>query len=75
MPVSRDYTKEVGIPDNKKRLSRPIAFALLAIVGVGVSFGVAAVISETKEYHATEKAKAAPSAPAKPVEPVPEPAK
>ena len=74
MPVSRDYTKEVGIPNHKKRLSRPVAFAVLALVGVGISFGVAGVISETKEHNAAEKAAKAASEPSKPVEPVPAPA-
>lgn len=64
MAVSRDYKKELGIPDHKKKLPRPIAIVVLAIVAVGVSFGVVGVISETKEFHAAEKAKT--PAPAKP---------
>ena len=71
--ISRDYTKEVGIPSDKKTLSRPIAFVLLALVAAGISFGVAGVLAESKEHAAAEKA-ATPSAPAAVVtnaEPVP----
>jgi hypothetical protein len=62
--ISRDYTKEVGIPSHKKTLPRPIAFIVLALVAVGVSYGVAGVLSEAKEHEAKEKpAAAAPAAP------------
>lgn len=69
---SRDYTKEVGIPNHKKNLPKPVAFALLAIVAVGVSFGVVGIVSETKEHAAAEHAakmgasQSAPVAPAAP---------
>ena len=59
--ISRDYTKEVGIPSVKKTLPRPIAFVVLAAVAVGVSFGVAGVLTEAKEHHAAEKAAASPT--------------
>jgi hypothetical protein len=71
---SRDYTKELGMPTHKKNLPKPIAFAVLALVAVGVSFGVAGIVSETKEHAAAEHAAkagatqapaAAPVAPAK----------
>lgn len=69
---SRDYTKELGIPNHKKNLPKPIAFAVLAIVAVGVSFGVAGIVQETKEHAAAEQAAksgasqaAQPAAPAK----------
>jgi hypothetical protein len=67
--ISRDYTKEVGIPSVKKTLPRPVAFVVLAAVAVGVSFGVAAVLTEAKEHEAAEKAAASP-AQAAPVAPV-----
>ena len=59
--ISRDYTKEVGIPSQKKTLPRPVAFVLLAIVAAGISFGVVGVVSESKEHHAAEKAAASPN--------------
>ena len=67
--ISRDYTKEVGIPSHKKTLSRPLAFVLLALVAVGVSYGVAGVLSEAKEHEAKEKPAAA-TAPATAAAPV-----
>ena len=60
--TSRDYTKEVGIPSDKKTLPRPVAYAVLAVVAVGVSFGVAGVLSAAKKHEATEKAGSAPAA-------------
>ena len=54
--ISRDYTKEVGIPSQKKTMPRPIAFVVLAVVAVGISFGVAGVLAESKEHSAAEKA-------------------
>ena len=65
--ISRDYTKEVGLPSQKKTLPRPIAYVVLAVLAVGVSFGVAGVISESKEKHAAEKAASAPPAATAPV--------
>ena len=56
--ISRDYTKEVGIPSQKKMLPRPVAYAVLAAVAVGISFGVAGVVSKSKEHSAAEKAAA-----------------
>jgi hypothetical protein len=60
--ISRDYTKEVGIPSQKKTMPRPIAFAILAVVAVGVSFGVAGVVDQAKEHSAAEKAASTPPA-------------
>jgi hypothetical protein len=59
--ISRDYTKEVGIPSQKKTLPRPVAYIVLAAVAVGASFGVAGVLAATKEHHASEKAAASPA--------------
>lgn len=59
--ISRDYTKEVGIPSQKKTLPRPVAFVVLAIVATGISFGVAGVVAKSKEHHAAEKAAASPN--------------
>jgi len=53
--TNRDYTKEIGLPSQKKTFSRPVAFAILALVAVGISFGVISVIRETKEQHEAEK--------------------
>ncbi len=58
---SRDYTKEIGISQNKKTLPRPIAYAVLAAVAVVVSFGVVGVIKETKEHNAAEHAAKTPA--------------
>ncbi len=63
--TSRDYTQEIGLPSHQKKLSRPIAYAILALVAVGVSFGVAGVLRATGEHHAAEKKLNAPTAPAK----------
>ncbi|MGH7945154.1 MAG: hypothetical protein ACREH8_10125 [Opitutaceae bacterium] len=60
--ISRDYTKEVGIPSHKKTVRRPLAFVVLAIVAAGVSFGVAGVVVKAKEHNEAEKAAANPPA-------------
>jgi len=71
--ISRDYTKEVGIPSQKKTLPRPIAFVVLAIVAVGISFGVAGVVAESKEHGAEKSAtRAAAKTPAAPTTPAAE---
>ena len=69
--ISRDYTKEVGIPSQKKTMPRPIAYVVLAAVAVGMSFGVAGVLAESKEHSAAEKAAkpAAAQTPAAPMAP------
>lgn len=59
--TSRDYTKEVGLPSQKKTVPRFVAYLVLAVVAVGVSFGVAGVVRQTKENHANEKAATAPT--------------
>lgn len=59
--ISRDYTKELGIPSHKKNMPRPLAYALLAVVAVGVSFGVAGVVEKSKAHHAAERAAAQPA--------------
>jgi hypothetical protein len=52
----RDYTKEVGISAHKTTMSRPLAYGVLALVAVGVSFGVAGVLSQAREHeHAGKK--------------------
>ncbi len=43
------------MPSQKKTVSRPVAFAILALVAVGISFGVISVMRETKAQHETEK--------------------
>jgi hypothetical protein len=60
--ISRDYTKEVGISSQKKTLPRPVAYVVLAIVAVGISFGVAGVVAESKEHSAAENAAKSPPA-------------
>lgn len=47
--MSRDYTKEVGLPSDKKMLPRPVAYTVLAVVAVGISFSVAGVLNQAKE--------------------------
>jgi hypothetical protein len=59
--ISRDYTKEVGIPSQKKNLPRPVAYAVLAVVAVGISFGVAGVVEKARAHEAAEKAAATPA--------------
>jgi len=59
--ISRDYTHEVGIKSHKKNLPKPLAFVVLAVVAVGVSFGVAGVVKEARAHDAAEKAAAKPS--------------
>lgn len=54
--ISRDYTKEVGLSSDKKTMPRPVAYVVLAVVAVGISFGVAGVVAKAKEHHAAEKA-------------------
>jgi len=61
--ASRDYTQEIGIPSHKKTFPRPVAYAILVIVAIGVSFGVKEVLSEAKDRHAAEKTQSAPAAP------------
>lgn len=64
--MARDYTKEVGLSNNKKHLPKPVAFVVLALVAVGVSFGVVGIVSETKEHSAAEAAKSVQSQPSAP---------
>jgi type II secretory pathway pseudopilin PulG len=54
--ISRDYTQEVGVVSQKKMVPRPLAFVILAIIAGGVFFGMAAIIRETKQQHAAERA-------------------
>ncbi len=51
-----DYTKEVGLASTKKMVPRPLAFALLAIIAAGISYGVVGVVRETKERHRAQAA-------------------
>jgi len=44
------------MPSHKKNLPKPVAFAVLALVAVGVSYGVAGIVKETKEHAAAEHA-------------------
>lgn len=58
------------MPNHKKNLPKPVAFAVLALVAVGVSYGVAGIVSETKEHTAAEHAaKSAATQAPQPVEP------
>jgi hypothetical protein len=59
--ISRDYTKEVGVQSHKKNMPRPLAYAVLAVVAVGVSFGVAGVVEKSRAHAAAEKAAATPA--------------
>lgn len=53
--TNRDYTKEIGLPSQTKTFPRPVAFAILALVAVGISFGVVSVLRETRVQHEAEK--------------------
>jgi hypothetical protein len=55
MAISRDYTKEVGIASHKKTMPRPLAFAVLAFVAAGVSYGVVQINKRAKLHHEAEK--------------------
>lgn len=67
MAITRDYTKEVGVLSPKKTMPRPLAFIVLAIVAVGISFGVTEIVRRGKQHQRAEKsAGAAPSAAATP---------
>ena len=46
-----DYTQEVGLASPKKTVPRPLAFALLAIIAAGISYGIVGVVRETKAHH------------------------
>lgn len=54
--ISRDYTQEVGVRSQKRTMPRPVAFVVLAVVAVGMSFGVANVVHASKRHNAAEKA-------------------
>ena len=71
-----DYTKEVGLPSQKKTVPRPVAWVILGLVAVGVSFGVAEVIAQTRtaEKKNTPPAQSAPAATGQVPAPAPEPA-
>jgi hypothetical protein len=61
--MARDYTSEVGLSSPKKTFPRPVAYAILVVVAIGVSFGVKGVMTKAKDHHAAESAQtAAPSA-------------
>jgi hypothetical protein len=72
--ISRDYTKEVGIPSHKKTMPRPVAFAVLAVVAAGISYGVAGVIGQSKAHHAAEKSASSPASTTAPAAPAEAPA-
>jgi len=65
---SRDYAKDLGMPSQKNNVPKPLAYAVLALVAVGVSFGVVGIVAETKE-HAAAKASATPAPAVAPVAP------
>ena len=68
--MARDYTQEIGIPSHKKNMPRPLAFVVLALVAVGITFGVAGVLRRAKEHQRAEKPSAPPaSVPAAPAAP------
>ncbi len=73
--TSRDYTQEIGLPSHKKTLPRPVAFAILAVVAVGVSFGVVSVVKATKEHEEAEKKHSAPASATAPTSSAVPPAK
>ncbi len=60
--TSRDYTQEIGLPSQKKTMPRALAFTVLAIVAVGISFGIADVLRQARLHAEAEKA--VPAAPA-----------
>lgn len=66
MAISRDYTKEVGLPSQKKTMSRPLAVVVLALVVAGVSYGVVEIQRHAKVRHVAETAASAPAAAAAP---------
>ena len=70
-----DYTKDLGVPSHVKTVPRPIAYAILAVVGVAASFGVAGVMASSDAYHRKERAASAKPAPAPAASAVPAPAK
>lgn len=57
-----DYTKGLDVPSHKKTWPRPVAYGLLAGVGVAISFGVAGVLARADEVHRSERAIAKPPA-------------
>ncbi len=52
----RDYTKELGLPSTRKTIPRPLAYVILAVIAVGVFFGVADILRNASKYHAAENA-------------------
>ena len=54
--INRDYTQEIGVASSQKKLSRPIAYAILALIAIGLLFGISAMISQTREHAAVERA-------------------
>ncbi len=54
--VSRDYTKELGLPSSDSRVSRPVALIILAAMAVGGFFAVKALA--TGAHHAPTHAEA-----------------
>ena len=53
--ITRDYTQEIGVASQKKTVPRFVAIAVLAVVAIGLSFGVASVVRQTREHNAIEK--------------------
>lgn len=59
--VSRDYTQELGMEPRSKRVPMPIAFAIIAVLGAVIWYGVAQITA-----HSPLRNHAEASAPAKP---------
>lgn len=49
--VSRDYTKEVGLPSATKTVSKPVAIVILALMAAGGWYAVATLAAT---HHASE---------------------
>lgn len=64
-PMTRDYTKEVGLPSTKKTLPRWAAVAVLAVAAIAVTFGVVNMVQQAKLHDDSGAVTAVPPAPRK----------
>jgi hypothetical protein len=50
--VSSDYTQEAGLETGRKEVSKPVAFAILAVLAIGAVFAVRELLPAAKQHEA-----------------------
>lgn len=56
--VSRDYRKEIGADTGEKRVSKPVAYTIIAVLAIGVFFVIRSM-PPAKSHHGSQPPAAA----------------